>query len=147
MDLTLKKITEITGLSADTLRYYEKEGIVFTKRQENGYRYYDESDVTVLKYIVVMKYAGFSLSEIKSIVKLFGREPSEECSGIVKNLLDTKILELKLAIRNYQKIVKLMEASRPLVYCADAFRENEQAMNEFISQIFDDIQKGEFLKP
>ena len=91
MNYTIKKITELTGLSADTLRYYEKEGIVLTKRRENGYRYYDDNDISILKYIVVMKYAGFSLAEIKSIAMMFGLEPSEECAQTVKSLLESRL--------------------------------------------------------
>ena len=146
LNYTIREITEITGLSADTLRYYEKEGIVLAKRRENGYRFYDENDISVLKYIVVMKYAGFSLAEIKSIAMMFGLEPSDECGQIVKSLLESKIDELGRSIRNYQKVVELMEASLPIVGCADAFRGNEKALDDFIGQIFDDIQKGEFIK-
>jgi len=145
MNYTIKQTTEIIGLPADTLRYYEKEGLVLTKRRENGYRYYDEKDISVLKYIVVMKYAGFSLAEIKSIAMMFGLEPSEECGQIVKTLLESKIDELGRSIRNYQKIVKLMEASLPMVSCEGAFMENEKALDDFIGQIFNDIRKGEFI--
>jgi len=146
MNFTIKEITGITGLSADTLRYYEKEGIVSAKRKENGYRYYDEKDISVLKYIVVMKYAGFSLAEIKSIAMMFGLEPSQECGQIVKSLLESKINELEGSIRNYQKIVKLLETSLPMVGCADAYKDDETALDDFIGQIFNDIRKGDFIK-
>ena len=146
MSYTIREITGITGLPADTLRYYEKEGIVLAKRRENGYRYYDEKDISVLKYIVVMKYAGFSLAEIKSIAMMFGLEPCEECAQTVKSLLESKIDELGRSIKNYQKIVKLMGASLPIVCNADAYRGDEKALDYFIGQIFDDIRKGEFIK-
>ena len=68
MDFTVKQIAELTGVTADTLRYYDKEGIVSPKRHENGYRYYDEKDVKALKYLVVLKYAQFSLAEVRSMV-------------------------------------------------------------------------------
>ena len=54
MELSISQISEATGLSADTLRYYEKEGILQAKRKENGYRYYDDNDLTDLKYLIVM---------------------------------------------------------------------------------------------
>jgi MerR family Zn(II)-responsive transcriptional regulator of zntA len=146
MNYSLKQITEITGLSADTLRYYEKEGIVSTKRQNNGYRFFNENDVTILKYIVVMKYAGFSLVDVKKIARLVDFEPGEDCETTIRNLIDTKAAELKSAIRNYQKIIKLLEQSLSIVSCTGALEGNQKAMDEFIGQIFADIQKGEFIK-
>ena len=145
MDWTISRISEITGIPADTLRYYEKEGIISPKRHENGYRFYDESDITVLKYIVVMKYARFSLSEIKSMTELFGRAPDTdctECNEICNAILDSKILELRQAIANYQKIVGLMEELLPMVRNTEAYYSNERGIEEFISQIFDGIQNG-----
>ena len=140
MDWTIKQIAEMTGISADSLRYYEKQGIVSPKRSENGYRYFDETDIAILKYVVVMKYAHFSLAEIKSMTGLFGREPSVECNQISLGILNAKIAELKLAIGNYQKIVSLMEELLPMVCSIDSFRNNEQRIDGFVSQIYDDLQ-------
>jgi len=153
MELTISQISEATGLSADTLRYYEKEGILKAKRKENGYRYYDENDLTDLKYLIVMKYAGFTLAEIKSLEmpdpNAFGPEADslEDCTAAVKNLINAKMAELKRAIKNYQKITKLLEASLSIIECPGAIPEKSNAMDEYIGQIFDDIKKGEFIKP
>jgi MerR family Zn(II)-responsive transcriptional regulator of zntA len=153
MELSISQISEETGLSADTLRYYEKEGILVAKRKENGYRYYDESDLTDLKYLIVMKYAGFTLAEIKSleitdpITNSSAEGSTEDCATAIKNLITAKISELKLAIKNYQKIAKLLEASLSIVECPESIPEKSKAMDEYIGQIFNDIQKGEFIKP
>ena len=158
MELTISQISKTTGLSADTLRYYEKEGILSAKRRENGYRYYDEKDITDLKYLVVMKYAGFSLAEIKNIEMISpdsispGTDPNEDCVTIVKNIINKKVTELKLAIRNYQKIVELLEASLSIMDCPEKIspeeiRERSAALDEYIGQIFEDIRKGEFIRP
>jgi MerR family Zn(II)-responsive transcriptional regulator of zntA len=146
MGFTVKQISGMTGLSADTLRYYDKEGIVSPERHENGYRYYDEADVMVLKYLVVLKYAQFSLAEIKAMVGLFGNEPSAECNEISRGLLNNKIAELKQTVRNYQKIIKLMEESLPMVDCIESFIANEARIVEFIYQIFDDIRNDILFK-
>jgi len=143
MKWTIKEIAEATGLSADTLRYYEKEGMVSPKRHENGYRYYDESDLMILKNIVVMKYAHFTLAEMKSMEELYAQEPNTECNEIVKRILNAKITELNHAILNYQKIVALMETMLPMVESASTYQINEGRIDEFIDQIFNDIQNEE----
>jgi DNA-binding transcriptional MerR regulator len=140
MEWTIKRVAEKTGISADTLRYYDKEGIVSPKRHENGYRYYNEADIKILKNLVVMKYVHFSLAEMKSIEELFRREPSVECNEISKQILKGKVTELKQTILHYQKIVNLMEAMLPMLENAETFRSNELQIDEFISQIFEDIR-------
>ena len=142
MELTIKETTEVMGLSADTLRFYEKEGMVSPKRRENGYRYYDERDIMILKNIVVMKYAHFTLAEMKSMEELYTLEPNQGCNDIVKRILNAKIAELNQAILNYQKIIRLMETILPMVDSAEAYRSNEDQVDEFIGKIFDDIQSG-----
>jgi len=142
MDFTIKQAAKITGIPADTLRYYDKEGIISPKRRENEYRYYDESDITILKNIVVMKYARFTLLEMKNMEKLFIREPNIECNEISKSILNAKIAELKQAICNYQKIIGLMEELLQMAGSAESYHKNERQIAEFINQIFDDIRSG-----
>ena len=45
-------IAKIVGLSCDTLRFYEKKGIIKAKKKSNGYRCYSEEDLYRLMYIV-----------------------------------------------------------------------------------------------
>lgn len=63
------KITEFekkTGISRDTLRYYEKIGMLTPpKRAENGYRYYGQTQLDEIAFIKQGKAVGFTLLEIK----------------------------------------------------------------------------------
>ena len=140
MGWSMKQAAEKTGIPADTLRYYDKEGIVSPRRRANGYRDYDEADITSLKNIVVMKYAHFSLGEMKRMEELFVREPSRECAEICREILRAKIAELKQAIGSYKKIANLMEELLLMINGASDYRDSEKRVDAFISQIFDDIQ-------
>ena len=141
MEWTIKQVSEITGISADTLRYYDKEGIISPKRRENGYRYYDETDIMSLKNIAVMKYAHFTLAEIKHMEKVVHQDPSAECNEISRNVLNAKIKSLNQEIHNFQKIVSLMEELLPMIECSETYYLNKDKIGEFISQIFDDINR------
>ncbi|MCL2058368.1 MAG: MerR family transcriptional regulator [Oscillospiraceae bacterium] len=143
MKWTIKQAAAVTGFSADTLRYYEKEGMLSPKRHENGYRYYDDNDITVLKNIAVMKYAHFSLAEMKSMEELYAREPNTDCNKIARRILNGKIVELNRSILNYRKIVKLLTELLPMVDSIDAYLCNEKRIGEFIDQIFNDIRCGD----
>ena len=141
MEWTIKQTSEITGISADTLRYYDKEGIISPKRRENGYRYYDETDIMSLKNIAVMKYAHFTLAEIKHMEKVVHQDPSAECNEISRNVLNAKIKSLNQEIHNFQKIVSLMEELLPMIECSETYYRNKDKIGEFISQNFDDINR------
>ena len=143
MNWTIRQTTEATGLSADTLRYYEKEGIISPKRHENGYRYYDDSDISALKNIVVMKYAHFTLAEMKSMEELYTREASTECNEICRRILNAKISELNQAIQNYRGIVTLLESLLPMVESIDTYLSNEDRIDEFLDQIFNDVRNSQ----
>ena len=46
-------MSEIVGISRDTLRFYEKKGIIKARKKENGYRYYLEEDLFRLMVIYI----------------------------------------------------------------------------------------------
>lgn len=140
MELTIKETSEKTGIPADTLRYYDKEGIVSPKRSENGYRQYSDNDISALKNVIVMKYAHFSLTEMKRIEELFTHSPSADCNKISRDILNTKIAELRQAICNYNKIVTFMEELMQMIGSVDSYITNKDRIDAFISQIFDDIR-------
>ncbi|MET1079967.1 MAG: MerR family transcriptional regulator [Pseudomonas sp.] len=53
-----------TGLSRDTLRFYEQRGLIDSTRSDNGYRQYAAATVELLGYIRTAQQLGFSLAEI-----------------------------------------------------------------------------------
>lgn len=146
MEWTIKQTAEKMGIPADTLRYYDKEGIISPKRSENGYRQYSDNDISTLKNIIVMRYAHFSLAEMKSIEELFKHAPSVDCNKISRGFLNAKITELRQAICNYQKIVTLMEELIQMIGSVDAYITNKDRIDAFISQIFDDIRGGSVIR-
>ena len=145
MGWTIKETAEKTGISTDTLRYYEKEGLVSPKRHDNGYRQYSEEDISILKNIIVMKYAHFSLAEMKAMEEVFALSSGSNCNDICKNILSSKIFELRQAIDNYQKIVTLMEELLPMIDSIESYLSNVDRVDSFINNIFEDIQQNSLL--
>ena len=64
--MQIGELSEHTGISRDTLRYYEKRGLIRAHRRPNGYRHYPEETVLLLDFISTAKALGFSLSEIEA---------------------------------------------------------------------------------
>lgn len=61
-------ISKKLGISRDTLRFYEKKGMIHPKKEENGYRYYTCKDVRILLDILFFRKYDFSLEEIYQLL-------------------------------------------------------------------------------
>ncbi|MBG9915311.1 MerR family transcriptional regulator [Bacillus sonorensis] len=69
---TIKEVSEMTGISNYTLRFYEKEGVLpSVKRDESGKRAYDEENIEWLHFVVALRSTGMPLSEIKQYVNWY----------------------------------------------------------------------------
>ena len=66
----IQEFAALTGLSADTLRYYEKEGLLAPARDANGYRIYSERDAAWLAFILRLKETNMPLAQIKAFARL-----------------------------------------------------------------------------
>lgn len=64
------EFSELTGFSIDTLRYYEKQGIILPKRDHNNRRIFDEKDVEWLVFIRKLKLTGMKLKDIQTYSQL-----------------------------------------------------------------------------
>ena len=68
---SIQEVCRKTGLTAHTLRYYEKEGLLTSvERSAGGFRQYSDEDLEWLGLICCLKNTGMSLQEIARFVKL-----------------------------------------------------------------------------
>ncbi len=91
------KIGEVTkrlGLSADTLRYYEKFGLLTkVSRTASGIRQYDDKDISKLKFIKRAQRMNFSLEEIKKLLSM--REAPQKAKDSVRQLTADKLNDIE----------------------------------------------------
>ena len=66
--MLINEVTEVTGLTQRTLRYYDEIGLVSPLKDQSGYRSYSDYDVEQLKLIRLMLELGKSLSEGRDIL-------------------------------------------------------------------------------
>jgi MerR family transcriptional regulator, copper efflux regulator len=72
-----------TGLSAPTIRYYESLGLILPPaRSRAGYRHYSETTIDELQFIRKAQRLGFSLDEIREILKL-SRDGRTPCAHVL----------------------------------------------------------------
>ena len=67
---TIHQAAEHIGVSVDTLRFYDKQGLLpFVGRGDNGYRVFTEDDFAWLDLIVCLKATGMEIREIREFVR------------------------------------------------------------------------------
>lgn len=68
--MRIGEFSKRTGLSADTLRYYEKEKLLTPQRDFNDRRVYSEADIRWIEFIIRLKDTGMPLKEIRRYARL-----------------------------------------------------------------------------
>ncbi|EFC1509901.1 MerR family transcriptional regulator [Escherichia coli] len=66
--MQIGKLAAMTGVSIRMLRYYESAGLLHPARTETGYRSFTVNDVDVVKRILILNRAGFSLPAIHGLL-------------------------------------------------------------------------------
>ena len=86
-------VTKKLGMSADTLRYYEKIKLLHkVSRTPSGIREYDDKDISRLKFIQRAQKMNFSLAEISDLLKM--REDPQKVRDDVRQLTSDKLTEV-----------------------------------------------------
>ena len=71
MNYTIKKVSEMTGLSIPTIRYYDNEGLLpDLQRKESGYRVFSDRDLEAIDLIHCFKESGLTIREIRHFMSL-----------------------------------------------------------------------------
>ncbi len=110
--MTRGEIAEHTGVGRETLRYYEERGLIpDPPRSSAGYRLYDESYASRIRFIGRAQELGFTLEEIKELLEL-RVDPETTCHAI-KTRAENKIEDVETKIRDLQRI------RQALVHLAD----------------------------
>lgn len=85
-----------TGLSRDTLRFYEKRGLLTARRRGNGYRDYPPEAADWLRYVRTAQALGFTLSEIEAGLPLLANP--EQAGAELREALRRKVAEIDARI-------------------------------------------------
>ena len=117
--LTIQEVARMTGLSAHTLRYYERIGLIHPiDREQNTRRCYTSDDVGWIDFLLKLRATGMSIKDMQRYAKLQrqGDETLPERVEMLKSLRDNveaRIEELnehlKLVyykIDYYQKVIE-----------------------------------------
>lgn len=101
--LTIGRLAERGGVNLETIRYYEREGLMLSPpRNQSGHRSYPLTAVRRLRFIRRCQELGFSLGEIKELLAL-RRDPEQPCADVIRQI-DVKTAEVERRITQLQAI-------------------------------------------
>lgn len=104
MRLTVGQITEVLGLTNETIRYYVRTGLIKPqKNPENNYWEYSSEDVLIISDILFYRYLGISMNNIKKIIDGI---PLFEIGDIIdetENEIKEKIDSYNICLENLKK--------------------------------------------
>jgi MerR family Zn(II)-responsive transcriptional regulator of zntA len=102
--MKISELAKQTGISAHTVRYYEKVGLLIpSQRNESNYRVYNRDDVITAEFIKRSKECGFSLAETASLLAIKNDKSQHVCAE-AKQITQTKIVEIAEQIENLKKM-------------------------------------------
>lgn len=101
-NLTIGKLARRAGVGVDTVRFYERAGLLpRAQRTESGYRLYGADDADRLRFIRRAKALGFSLEEIAQLLQLNAARGSR---AAVRKLAEQRLADLEQKIRELSAI-------------------------------------------
>lgn len=113
--MLIHELSQQTGLSIHTIRFYEKSGLIRAKRPEhitsNKYGHYDEDDVERLLLAKDAKSVGFTISEISHLMDAWYNDQLDTTQKISVlhdklNFIEQKIKDLKAMKKNLNAFIR-----------------------------------------
>ena len=99
--LTIGKLAKKAHVNVETIRYYERRGLMpDPPRSESGYRHYSQDSVVRIQFILNAKELGFSLKEVSELLSL--RVDRYNTCNDVKRMAEVKIANIEEKIRALQ---------------------------------------------
>ncbi|WP_307253704.1 MerR family transcriptional regulator [Croceifilum oryzae] len=106
---TIKQTADQTGVSKDTIRYYEKIALLpRADRQDNGHRIYRQKDIDTIQLITCMKKTGMSLEEMRPFLAVPTDTDPAEFPELVESLKSHRENVIS-QISSLQKVVDFID--------------------------------------
>ena len=108
--MTVQQVSKQSGLTVDTIRYYERVGLISVEKG-SYFKKYDQQTVDVLLSIKRLRLAGLSIDEIKWLLSI-DVEPtglSQQQLGSICVIIDTAIQRAKIRVKEIAESQQLLE--------------------------------------
>lgn len=105
--LTIGKLASASGVSVETIRFYERKGILKQPRKQGAFRHYPDEYIARVQFIKRSQELGFTLKESKELLDLRIKNQSK-CSDVLSKT-EEKILEIDQKIKDLKQMKKSLQ--------------------------------------
>lgn len=105
--MTIGKAAREAGVNIETIRFYERRGLIERPPKGNGYRIYSPEEVARIRFIKEVQQIGFSLTEIGDLLELRA-DPAADCSEVRRQAV-AKLDEVRRKIEQLQAVGAALE--------------------------------------
>lgn len=136
----VKDLSKITGISVQTLHHYDRIDLLKPSlRLSNGYRMYSEKDLSKLQQIIALKFFGFSLTQIKTL--LTSHVGALEHFRVQAKLLEQKASALLAASKSLMSIISDIADDKSIpwetiINLIEVYQMTEKLEHSWLKEIF-----------
>lgn len=139
---TIEAVARELNVSKSTLRYYDQIGLVKPEREKNRYRMYTNEEIRRIKYVLVMKHAGFKIEEMQLLINTMIQKPTETCVAETNQLLREKRLDFQQKLAFFQEMLSLLDGLPDLAVMDE---KEELEVDGYIDRLFQSLrERGEW---
>ncbi len=145
MAYTVKKLSELSGVTIRTLHFYEEIGLLKPAYHgSNGYRYYEEKELLQLQQILFFKELGFSLKQIQ---KVLGRGDFDQLSALYshRKSLNQEWEKIGQLLKTIDKTIKHLKGKKKMkdqeIYHGFITKEKQAEYEQYLINRLGDVVK------
>lgn len=121
--MTIKEVSEKFDISQDTLRYYEKIGLISKVPRKSGIRNYGEEELKNIEFVICMRNAGLSIEALAEYLSLF--KEGDKTIELRRNILIRERDKLALKIEDMKKAHERLNYKIDVYYSVILQKEKE----------------------
>ena len=119
--MTIGEVSKKFNITEDTLRYYEKIGLIRDVKRTNGIRSYDENDILTIEFIICMRSAGLSIEFLSQYLTLLrsGDETIDERKNLLieqRKLLIDRISDMNKTLKRLDYKIEIYDKMMKTVH-------------------------------
>lgn len=107
-DLSIGELSQRTGCNIETIRYYERIGMLPPAlRRDNGFRRYDSDDVARLSFIRRARQLGFTLDDVRELLRLAAASGADACAE-ARAIAASQVAAIKAKIADLRSMERVL---------------------------------------
>lgn len=110
--MRVSEIAKALNVSADTIRYYTRIGLVSPAKNDSGYKDYSEKDFRKLRFVIRAKSLGFSLADIKTLIEIsdHGETPCPMAREVISRNLEEMSQSIEESLALFERMKQAVNA-------------------------------------